>query len=177
MRFLRVFSLVFFLLTISLAAYADMPGNKPRPSRTLIIVNSKAIEGYHFFQGYDVTDENKKRLVDSVGIILPGGRGAPIPVTIFALRLSDSTYTEVTRFYSVHGDQTLQVDSVGKDNKIYFSEVKKKGDLAPAMPFSSTQNPDAENYKWLFAGLSTLALFILLIIWFLRKRSNQLASE
>ncbi|MGL4597868.1 MAG: hypothetical protein ACRCYO_10075, partial [Bacteroidia bacterium] len=60
--------------------------------------------------------------------------------------------------------------------KIYFSEVNKKGELAPAAPLNTPQAP-AANYKWLFAGLSTLALFILLIIWSLRKRSNQLASE
>ncbi|MGL4596670.1 MAG: hypothetical protein ACRCYO_04025, partial [Bacteroidia bacterium] len=114
MRLVRLFSATLFFLTLAFSAFADMPGSRPRPARTLIITNSSSIEGYHFFQGYGVDDEHKKRLVDSAGIILPGGRGAPIPVAIFAMRLSDSTYSEVHRFYATDGDMTLRIDSVGQ---------------------------------------------------------------
>ena len=168
-------SFLFFPLLLM----ADMPGNKPRPDCSLQIKGIEKLSKYDFFYTLHGNMEPKK-ITDSSELTIIGGYGVPSSVSIFGKNKITGNQTQTIYLYN-NLDETnmvISIDTIIGDSLIQYQELKR--DIAKKDNINIGKSVIDDNEKsnnWLLIGLGFLALDILILVYFVRRRKRRQMAE
>lgn len=165
------------LIFIPSLLIADMPGNKPRPSGSLQVVNCSAFPNYVFQVTASRGPETAVLLHDSTVVKLLGGYGSPVRYELSAIRKDRSDTLPIKTYWSFDGNVVLRIDSISGDSAVFTTrqqmsatDKEKKRRKGFGLPMS-----DSPNNSWMLPVVSAFAGLSLLFVW--RRRSvSQLLS-
>jgi hypothetical protein len=167
---MKLFTLSILLL-ITIAASADMVGNKPRPSCSISFANVDTYKNYTFYYTRDrndeVLDETKSVVINNKTVIdLRGGYGAPDYIMFYAKNKKTGINTEKIYLSNDHEDYILSVDTI-ENNKIYhsISHVKKANQKTSGF-ISNSNFP----YQAGMLGISGFSLIGLLFFYHFKRK-------
>ncbi|MCA6362866.1 MAG: hypothetical protein IM638_07485 [Bacteroidetes bacterium] len=159
--------LTFFLLLLCLPALADMPGSKPRPSGSFMVVNASAFPAFRFSLSPNYGD-TIYWLHDSTLIHMPGGRGAPISFSFQVSRADSGKTYNLGYFTGVNGHVILRIDSVVNDSVVKFTRLDSPSTRNEGFGVTATQEPLSPGMQLLpVLGASAL---VALLVWWVRRR-------
>jgi len=165
MKKIILFALVVCFITG--LAYADMPGNKPRPDVYLHVITTDSVKQYNFFYKGDYSEADST-LSDTIW--LNGGMGKPYGVTIWGIHKKTKQSTD-TIFFDNSGNHIIATINNVTAGKIQFSEAaltvgNDYTETSEDQQESAAPSPEKSN---LLLYLSSAAL-VLLIVYFIAKR-------
>ena len=165
-----------YLLLTAYYLYADVPGNKPRPSYDVTITGLNQYKDYSF---YRQDDDVALELKDSSSIHVPGGYGAPRCIDVWAVNKTTSVHTD-TLYFCGGDEKKSKVIIIGIfQNHLTFSTATTKQKNKNTIPFSSVSNNQDDNKRfnknhlimYLISGLSFLILIAL--VFFVWKKNKE----
>lgn len=159
--------LTYFLLLLCLPALADMPGSKPRPSGSFMVVNCSAFPAFRFVLMPNYGD-TVYMLRDSMRIHMPGGRGAPMRFSLLISRGDSGKAYNVDYFTGVNGNVILRIDSVVNDSVVKFTRLDSPSKRDEGLGVTDTHEPLSPGMM-LLPVLSAAAL-VALLAWWVRRR-------
>jgi hypothetical protein len=159
--------LLIFALLLSIVALADMPGNKPRPSGTFMVVNASAFPAFRFSLSPNYGD-TLYWLRDSTLIHMPGGRGAPMSFSFQVSRADSGKTYNLGYFTSINGHVILRIDSVVNDSVVKFTRLDSPSKRNEGFGVTGTQEPLSPGMQ-LLPVLGAAAL-VALLAWWVRRR-------
>jgi hypothetical protein len=163
--------LALLVFVVGISVWADMPGNKPRPSVYVHVVLGDSVKGYQFLMMRD--DGEAETKLDSDTIWLNGGMGKPDAVFIWAVNKKTKQNTDTLSFFNDEQHRTVNIQSIF-NNKLVVAE----GSLAAKSDYDETETADTNevvppikkaNLLLYFSG-AALLLLIGYFIW--RKRNG-----
>lgn len=161
-----------FAVIISTAVFADMPGNRRRPDRELIIYNTNQFPDYAFYIRKEYGD-TAERIKDSAVYILPGGGGRPIMLIVYAVRNTDSFQTKSVTFHGYSSSHYIMIDGVNmQDSTLVFHEAekvktKKKGETEFLLP-----EDNSGNMAPLLITAAVVGLISFIVVYYLKRKKT-----
>jgi hypothetical protein len=155
------------LLLLSISAIADMPGNKPRPSGSFMVVNCSAFPGFRFTLSPSYGD-TIYQLTDSLSIQMPGGRGAPIFFSFQVSRTGSEKIYTIEQFSSVRGNVVLRIDSLVNDSVVMFTRLDSSSKKNNGFGVTDAHEP-LSPVMMLLPVFSAFAIIVLLVLWVRRR--------
>lgn len=175
----RIFS--FYVLLTTYYLYADVPGNKPRPSYDVKISGLNQYNNHVFFvQDNHVVSE----LTDSSkNIHVQGGYGAPKCIKVWAINKNNFVHTD-TLFFCSGDSKNSKIIIVNIHNRhLSYTTDAIKGKNQNIIPFYTIRNNKDDDIQinkiktimYLISGLSLLILTVLM--FFIRKNNKELELQ
>ena len=171
----------FYLLLSSYALFADAPGNKPRPDYDVTITGLQQYENYAF---YYQRNEEINILHDSNSIVVPGGYGAPMCESLWAVQQKSSKHTDTLYFCSGESDADKSVAIFISENHLSVAvDTANVAIIENSIPYASanqlndTQSVKNRNIMYLISGLSLVILIMLVFfVWKKNRKSKKQKS-
>lgn len=157
-------------LAICQVLLADMPGNTPNQDTQLQLTGVKSLKGWTLYTVTGYGEGTPAKLAKDATFIIPGGRGAPQSVRVFA-RNKAGKQTQPLMFSNRDGGTlVVQLTGVAGDTAIEYTEIEKQqapllGDLATGPGSNSTED-------WLLIA-AAIGLVLLVGMYMRRKRMEQ----
>lgn len=165
---------IIFLLS-PLLLMADIPGNKPRPDCNVQINGLNKFNNYDFFYSFRDNMEARK-ITDSSNLILVGGYGAPSSLKIFGRNKTNGNQTQTIYLYN-NLDKTnlvLSLDTIIGDSLIQYQELESEVKIKDNKNINkSVVDDNKKSNNWILIGLGFLALDILILVYFLKRRKKR----
>lgn len=166
----------YYLLLTTCYSFADVPGNKPRPSYDVKVTGLSEYQDYVFFvQDNEVVSE----LTDSSrSIHVQGGYGAPECIDVWAINKKSLKHTDTLYFCS--GDEKkskMIIISIDK-NRLSYTTDATKGKKQNTIPFSSVSNNQDDNNQFnknntIMYLISLLSSIVLITLMFFVWKKNK----
>ncbi len=171
-----IYTAICLLLIVQI--YADMPGNKARPSFDIRVKGITENSDYLFYASMEY-DDSARLLNDSSSIYVPGGYGAPAMVFIWAVNkqtrkptdslfFSGGEYTYNPTFKLSVLDNHLQKEQLDTEDKEHTGTTE----------ILSEEEIREDNWKWrnitsTLVILASVAFTIFVYLFYKRKKNQE----
>ena len=171
-----IYTAICLLLIVHL--YADMPGNKARPSFDIRVKGITENPDYLFYARMEF-DDSARLLNDSSSIYVPGGYGAPAMVFIWAVNKQTKKPTDSLFFsggeYTYNPTFKLSVLDNHLQKLQLDTEDKKQARTAEIL---SEEDIREDNWKWrnitsTLVILSSVAITFFIYQFYKRKKNQE----
>lgn len=171
----------FYLLLTTCYLYADVPGNKPRPSYDVKITGLNQYNNHvFFFQDNNVVS----KLNDSSSIHVPGGYGAPRCIEVWAINKNNLIHTDTLLFCSGDEKKSKTITVNIYQRHLTYSTADSKGKKQNSIPFSVVKNFPNDNDRfnknrnimYLISSFSFIMLAVMLLYVLRQEREIKLQN-
>lgn len=168
----------FYLLLITCYLYADVPGNKPRPSYDVRITGLNQYNNHVFF-----LKENNyvSELGDSSIFHVQGGYGAPRCAEVWAINKKNLIHTDTLYFCSGDSKKSKEIIVNIYNRHLTYTESAVKQKSKNTIPLSSVNNfQDNDEYfnknRNIMYVISVLSFIVLITLMFFVSKKNKQAK-